>query len=346
MHLADALQPLLIALLLSFLCIPLLMRRVRLPRTLQFEMLAPEALSPRQAEYLAARDVELRELGYEPFATYRVTNLSGRNLLRTYFHPADTARCTVILLSTGKSISQQAYLEFNTEFADGTRLATRNAQITGIFKRMPNSFLQEYRDARNATELKRRHDRRAETLFAHGPIPLDPSQFFAIFQQEHAKLCDYQVEHRLLRFDLQHNLYYGTPLIALRGIANFFNPFADTFTPLRLIAGLLFGAGLPVIVVCYPRLTFSTLQPLLQALAGHGIHLSFGAVVLGAYIVAGVAVGLLFRQKIFIWSFLLGLVPMLLMRNSAGQPLIFMSVIMAWSGEVAFRLRARTQRLI
>jgi hypothetical protein len=339
--LREVLPGLLFTFLAALMLIPVLIRKIKLPRRLQFENVGPEALTPAQAQFLSARDAELAPLGLEPFATYRVTNLSGRNLLRTYFSAVEPTRCSVTVLSMGRSVSQQINIEFITHFADGTILTTRNLELSSVFKPMPKCVYQECRGLKDLAELKRRHDERSAAMRDRQPTFLDRSRFFQLFQQYHERWCEYERSEGLLRFDAESDLYRGTLGVALRGIGNFFNPLADNFTPWRLAAGLLLGAGVPVLVLRYPVQVMRWLSPLFGLAAAN-----FGAVLIGAYVIAGIAVGLIFRQKIFIWGYVLGVVAALAAPGNTGRGMYVMSLIMAWAAEITFRTRARAQKLI
>jgi hypothetical protein len=64
-----------------------------------------------------------------------------------------------------------------------------------------------------------------------------------------------------------------------------------------------------------------------------------------AYALAGVAAGLLFGHKSFIWAFLLAYVPTLLLPSATSHTL-GMSLMMAWVADLTFRLQGRRKRLV
>ena len=317
--------------------IPLILQKHWLPRELQFEQVPPEQLTPEQAKFFASYDAELGSLGYAPVFTYRVPNLQGKNLLRTYVNPAETARCSVTMLSFGTA--QQTYAEFVTQYADGTFFTTRNVDISSVFKRLPNSIVQDCRGVTRLAELKRRHDAKAQELLIQGPMFFNRDKFFDDFRNYHIRFCEYQQSQKLLNWEPATNLYRMTVRTALNGIRNFFNPLADNFTALRFVAGLVFGAGLPVLVMLEPQKSAHWLA----SVCGFSLGSAWLFLLLGSYVLSGIAIGLLFRQKTFIWAFLLGYLPALLLSN---RRMFGMSLLMAFSADVAFRVQSRARKLI
>jgi 4-amino-4-deoxy-L-arabinose transferase-like glycosyltransferase len=66
--------------------------------------------------------------------------------------------------------------------------------------------------------------------------------------------------------------------------------------------------------------------------------------VLLAYVVAGVAAGLLFGHKSFLWAFLLAFTPTLFL--SAPTHAVGMSLLVGWVAALTLRLQARRKRLV
>jgi hypothetical protein len=64
--------------------IPLILRNVRVPVELELEEIAEHELERRQTEFFTRWDDRLAAIGYRPALNYRVTNLQGANLVRSY----------------------------------------------------------------------------------------------------------------------------------------------------------------------------------------------------------------------------------------------------------------------
>ena len=76
--------------------VPIILKTIRLPRHLELQLIPDSQLTPKQHEFFASYDCKLKELGFEPFITYRMSNIpKSKNLLRTYLSSTEPTRCTV-----------------------------------------------------------------------------------------------------------------------------------------------------------------------------------------------------------------------------------------------------------
>ncbi|MBZ5627880.1 MAG: hypothetical protein LAO06_03345 [Acidobacteriia bacterium] len=316
--------------------IPTIMKKTMLPRDLQFEEVPPERLTPRQAEFLAGYDTQIRALGYDDFVTYRVTNLKGANICRTYFSRNSWSRCTVAAVTVEKKMST-SWIEFNSNFSDGTMLSTRNTQFSSPFSRPPYQIVQLYPGVSDPARLKASHDQRVESFAARGQVFIDRNNFFDEFRKGHQRNCEHQASKKLMRLD-GNGIYRATSRLALRAIVRFLNPFSDNFTPARAAAGLLLGAGLPFAV------TIASGPLALWASPHLGVTPEGGALLMtaGAFILTGVALGRLFQHKVFIWALLLGYLPTALMGGPYG---LSFSLLMAWTADLTQRVRSRRRAI-
>jgi hypothetical protein len=211
--------------------VPLILKRIRLPRRLQLETLADHQLTDKQREFFASYDSRLKDLGYTPFVTYRMSNIPGsKNLLRTYLSSTDPARCTVQVSAAAKGPVQFDQVQFITEHSDKSRTFTTNRSMSATFDCEPGKFVQECRGLRDVAELKRRHDQFSEQYRACGPVFTDPKNYLAQVQQYYENELTHQVNQKLLRLDAAKDEYRVTLKWALRIQRNMFNPFADNFT--------------------------------------------------------------------------------------------------------------------
>jgi len=315
--------------------VPLVLSKVRLPRHLQLELLSDNQLTPKQREFFATYDFKLKPMGYEPFITYRMSNIPGsKNLLRTYLSSVEPTRCTVQVSAAGDGPVQFSQVHFVTEFADKSRTFTTNRLNSETFDPDPGKFVLECRGLTDLAELKRRHEQFTEPYRARGPVFVDKNNFVALVKEQYEREVAHQVKRKLLRLDAVKDEYRVTVKWALRVQKNMFNPFADNFT-LTKLAGALAAASLPVLVS-------------LQQTQLHGsaqIDLGCISVLTLAYVVAGVAAGLLFGHKSFIWAFLLAYIPTLLF-PSATSHTVGMSLLMAWVADLTFRMHGRRKRLV
>jgi len=329
-------------LLFAVIGIPAITRGVWLPQDLEFRTLEEDALSAPQRAYFQALDLQLAPLGYRPRLVFEVSNLQGGNLTRVYQSEHEAAVASATCLRAAAVLpnappSAENYVEWSSRYEDGSVLTTRNASVSEVFDLMPHQIRQECRGERDLARLKSRHDRRAEPLRVRGPVFPHGRDLLADFRDYHRRWTAFQESRGLLRHDPEARLYRARARIAWRGVANYLNPLADNFTPLRLAAGLVLGAGLPalgVLAAASPELVRAAGRlSLPPALAAWGL-------LAVAFTAGGAAVGWLFSSKCFVWGLLLGYVPIRLLDPTPG--LDFLLVL--WMGAVAERVSRLLQQ--
>ncbi len=299
------------AVVLAFFVIglPLITRRVSVPRTIVFERVADHELTEGQARYFADLDPRLLAIGYRPVGDRRAVNMQGRALVRTYMCDADPAVITMNLLTSeveGAGEHPMNYLEIITRYADGTILSTRNAEISDVLATVPGHIIQERKDVGDPAKLKLAHDTRARDLLVHGPLHSRPDDFERAFDEFHERWCLHQIDRGLLvpRSDDPQRLR-PTVKAGLRGIANFVNPLADNFTVSRFVAAIVLGIVAPVAAVHWLRGQGWWVVTGLAAETGLSPELCATGCTAAVLSGVGVLVGTLFVGKAFIWGFLL-----------------------------------------
>jgi hypothetical protein len=302
--------------------IPLVMSKVKLPRRLQIECVGDGQLTPAQREFFAAYDLKLRELGYEPFATHRTTNLPLKALQRTYLSSSDTARCSVIAYTSAKGLVQFQFVQFITDYADDSEVMTTNYENSRMFSRQPDKFVQRCMGIDDVSELKRRHDAFAADYRNRGPVFTDPRTFIAEQQRRWDKEAAFYISQKQLQFNAARDQYAVTLAGVLRFHYNLLNPFADNFTWRKMALGLA-AACIPIWLGLQPSHTLQSLTL--------------------AYAALGVAAGLLFGLKSFVWAFLLAFIANLFVPD-AGVSMAGVSMVSAWLTDSTVRaLRRRKQ---
>jgi hypothetical protein len=315
--------------------VPIILKTIRLPRHLELQLVPDSQLTPKQYEFFASYDARLEALGFEPLTTYRMSNIpKSKNLLRTYLSSTEPTRCTVQISAAATGRVQLDQVHFVTEFGDESRTYTTNRLNSETFDREPDKFVMECRGLTDLSELKRRHDWFTEQYRARGPLFLDRNNFVALVKEEYEREVSHQVRQKLLWLDAAKDEYRVTLRWAMRMQRNMFNPFADNFT-LKKLAMALAAGSLPVLANLQQA---QLVQSMNQANAGWvpGVML--------AYVVAGVAAGLLFGHKSFLWAFLLALIPTFFLPVAVHN--VGMSLLMGWAADLTFRLEARRNRLV
>ena len=316
--------------------VPIILKKIRLPRHLEIEVLSDAQLTPKQREFFANYDTKLKELGFEPFTTYRLSNIrNSKNLLRGYLSSTEPTRCTVQISAANNGPVQFDQVNFVTEFADKSRTFTTNRQHSETFDPEPGKFVQECRGLADLSELKRRHEKFTDQYRMRGPVFVDRNNYINMMKEQYEREVSHQVRQKLLWLDAAKDEYRVTLRWALRIQRNIFNPFADNFT-LTKLAGAIAAGSLPVLV---------NLQQTQLVHSMHQANVGWIPLVMLSYAAAGVAAGLLFGYKSFIWAFLLAFLPTLIFPSATSHQ-VGMSLLMAWSADLTFRLHSRRKRLV
>jgi hypothetical protein len=319
--------------------LPLITRRVSVPRRIVFEDVGDHEMTGDQTRYFADLDPDLLEMGF------RTVNMQGRALVRTYMSDADPAIITMNLLTSGVEGANEHpmnFLEIVTRYGDGTVLSTRNAEISEVLDVLPMHVVQERKGVKDPGKLKLTHDKRARDLLIHGPLYSSPDDFVQVFDEFHERWCLHQIEKGLLvpRSDDPQRLR-PTVKAGLRGIANFLNPIADNLTMQRFLLAVVLGITVPAAAMAWlagPGLWLVDRTAAVSGLTPESCLLGcMGVLVTGV----GVVVGLLFVGKSFIWSFLLTYI---LLRLIGPAGLWATVALGLWSGIVANWAAGRRER--
>ena len=208
-------------------------------------------------------------------------------------------------------------------------------------------MIQERRGLRDPASLKRAHDVKAEEFRIREPVFSRADEFEQAFHQYHERWCEHQVSRGLLRVvDGDEDRLRPTVKAGVRGIGNFLNPFADNFTPLRLLLVAIFGLLCPGAAILWLGGTGSPVVERLSTLTGLDPIWCLIACLGVVFTVAGAVVGSLFVGKAFIWSFLLTYV---LLRILGPPGWVTTLTLSLWTGGVAgwaARMRERRSTLV
>jgi hypothetical protein len=327
--------------------VPLIRFGVWLPREVETQTLPDAALSDAQRAYYQPLDLALQASGFSPRLNFAVLNFPGPTLSRVYMADHDHAVLGAHLMRSrgafdaGRPTSHN-YLEWITKYQDGTTLYTRNAQLGNVFDRMPEQLIRECPGLADPAALKAVHDAKAQQLLQRGPLWAHGRDVLVDFRDFHRRFCDYQSARGLLVAGPGER-WHPTLRTALRGVWNFFNPFADNFTPLRFVVIVLVGAGLPALAawLTTPEAAY---RPPGVPVWNVSAPLRL-AVLAAAYTIAGAAVGWIFGLKTFIWATLLGYLPLRVLTPHPGIDLL-LALWMAIVAERVAAIRSRREMLV
>lgn len=326
------------ALLLAF-GVPAITRMVKVPRPLRIRTLPPDELSEEASVFFGLMDQKAEELRFHPVFDFTLPGFGVDNENRQYYRPdLATAFTASIHRSGGRTIRA---LEFTTPFLDGVEVSTTNAPVSMVFDVPPWHVVKRLPGLSDPASLLAAHERQLEERRRQGVQvrEYDESALGSEIEKSLARQMSHQVERGLFREDEESDLYVATPWVALRGIANFVNPFADEFTLFRFATG--FGLGLILFLGATLLVEPLGLEPIVRDLLGdrplRQSQIDF-ILYCPAFILGGLAIGFAFKDKGFLWGFLLSLPAILLLPARVASP-IFYSLIAAQSGKVANAIR-------
>jgi hypothetical protein len=286
--------------------VPLVKAAVKQPARCELEPVDPQTLSRAQTRWLRWLDERMTQIGFQPVATFRVANLGQRNLNRVFMSSADPAAGLATALThehEGTRLAQ-SYVEFCSEFADGTQVNSRSVKGSRLLAPPPRTIVFDHPWLPDPVALKARHDQHCQPHLVRGVVFPRPESFFDDFQEDWSHHMAHQVASGLLTPE-QQGYHRPTTRLAIRGVADFFNPFGDTFTLARLAAALLAGLALPMAALWALRLPeITAVAQLADALSlswSTGLTLALAP----ALLVAGGVLGWVFQGKSLIWCFLL-----------------------------------------
>jgi len=282
-----------------------------LPVQYEREFLQDTALSEAQRKYIAPIDAELRNLGYLPFYTLKVTNYTS-NLVRGYLNPVDCASCTLTIVEVRikvrntENLRTSHVVNFTTRFTNGKELVTRNMTNKSVMDAPDYKIMQECHNITSLATLKKRHDGKSASL---GAVPLPPPRSIESavdeFNKEHERFCAHQVRNGVLRFNDEGTAYLMTEKVFNRGIQNYFNPFAKRLSLAEILFSALVGAVLPLYGIL-------RLAPMMSERVPPGAPALFDPqhmVILFCYALTGVILGLITESQSYIWVMIITYIP-------------------------------------
>jgi hypothetical protein len=291
----------------ALLGVPVLRASIRVPRRMEIVQLADGELPPRVREYFERIESRLRTEGFNPIATFSVVNLPAHNVNRAYLSAGDPA----VALATVGSVDRDGvtvgarYLEFVTEFADGTTVNTRSAAIDDPFDLLPGYHRYVHPRISDPLVLKQEHAAHCEPFAVKEAQHCDPAAMLDRLRAYHLRWITHQEDRGLLRRLRGDDVQDGaTVRLALRGIASFFNPFAEGFTTSKFLLALALGFAAPVLAItALDRAELPVVSSLMHAtgLAEPLVRL----LVMAPILLAGAAAaGWIFTGHALLWGFL------------------------------------------
>ncbi len=317
--------------------IPRIKSKVSLPATFQWADIPEGKISDMARTLFSSTDGKARLLFFVPIKTFTIVGYSIPTELRLYYNENDATGLLATIFHAPKGTV--SLLEFTTRFADDSEVDTSNSPMSGVFvkpewvisEKFPaigeiGALYEKHRarvDARKALGIERRHQELGKLMDE--------------IKRSQERQMRFQAERGGLILDPQAGVYRAGSRMALAGIKNYLNPFADDFTALRFAVGLVVALGLAFAATALAEM-FDLQKVLRDALPGVSAgRIAFLAFCPG-FILAGLAIGRLFPRKGFLWGFIISIPAALLLPVESTNPL-YCSLLCAVSGHAANRLR-------
>ena len=288
--------------------VPILRAVIRVPRRMSIEPVSEADLSPAVREFFARVESRLRTEGFNPGATFRVVNLPGHNVNRAYISAGEP---TIAMATVGSSDQEGVavgarYVEYVTEYADGSIVGTRSAAAEDPFDLLPGQHRFVHPQIEDPLALKAKHIEHCEAFVLKEAQHCERDAVLDRLRDFHMRWVAHQEDRGLLRRLPEDPDQDGaTARLAIRGLATYFNPFAEGFTTRKLVSALVLGFALPVTAIAALALPEVPIVPSLVAATGLAESL-VTLLVMAPILLAGAAVvGWIFTGNALLWGFLM-----------------------------------------
>jgi len=282
--------------------VPLILSTVRVPRRLEFEEVPDEELSDDQLRWFTSLGDRLREVGFEPAATFRAPTLPSLNLSRAFVNGrAGSVACAMAIRDERPaSVLSDNLLEITSEFGDGTFVNTRSRAITDLFDPVPG-YQRHIHLTRDPLALHRHHERHCRERTATSARSLSADRVLPRLTEFHERWIAHQMQRGLLR-ERDTKWCGATVRLALCGVVSFFNPFGDRFSLARLLAGLAAGLAAPLLAALALSQPNVQVVSEIQSIVPMSNHLA-EILALAPVLLAGAAsVGWIFESRAVVWA--------------------------------------------
>ncbi|HYL84998.1 MAG TPA: hypothetical protein VE263_12245 [Candidatus Angelobacter sp.] len=284
----------------------------RIPMRFAFEEVPAEKLTQAQKDYMKPVDDQLAALNYFPLATFRITNFNfGTTLHRRYGNPTDPVSCALTIVEVKAKVGETEAVKnswkvkFASKFPDKRILTTSSKSLKSLFDQPPWRIAQNYPNATNLSELKRKHDARARELGAPISPAQDIAKIFEELQAEHERHSNFQVERGIYRVAPEGGAYAISEKIHLRALRNHYLPFGRRLSFSKLLFSALVGAVFPLFGILKLSPMLGALHTNLQFLELAGAQLAVAA----CYVAAGMVIGYVCEGQKLTWIYLITYVP-------------------------------------
>lgn len=267
----------------------------RFDRSLTFEDVEIEKISKLDQAFFDSQDRFAQRFGFSKQLESLIHGYGGEFYIRFYTRTDGTTLTVGVLFPMAGSA--QNCLELSTIF-EGMRIYTLNLQISEFCPQPPWMKMFIHPGAVDGETLLNLHRQHVADNVKTGTPLAKHGSFYDECQKHHSRYQDYQVERGYYKIGSTGQIVSPTLKMAMRGVINFFNPFADNFTPVNLAKVYLGSMSLIFMGwMCY----FSDLGGWIDDPTYSLLARSF---LLGlSYMTAGSIIGYVFKAKSFIWSF-------------------------------------------
>jgi hypothetical protein len=243
-----------------------LMKTISLPARLGIQPMKEEELGDAQRRWFAELDGLLGSQGFRPALTCVATNLPSKNITRMYLSSGEPTIAVASALSQTKGDVQLAksYVEFATDFEDGSSVLTTTVLEQGGILPHPQGRVFRHPTARSPLALKRKHDEHVRPLLARGARFHGADALAEVVETDYARKLEHNVE--LKRFRRDGDKLRLTFRNAVKVVVQYLNPFSEQAWDVRVAIALVL-ALVPTLGTSILSVGQLGWMPMVQALA-------------------------------------------------------------------------------
>ncbi|GEM_PF-6990792 len=314
-----------------------LIRQIHLPRKLVFQDIDEAELSDSARDRLARVDEDVRDIGFEPVASFTVPGLAAVNENRLYWSQKHKTRL-VASFTTFRG-RPSLFLEFVSAFENHDQLNTTNIQRVSYLAIPSWSEIDRHPDTDNAGEIFRIHLENLDRQLKNGKALKDisRSRLKEEIIAEQVRLMDFQVEKRRFRLDEKKDRYEGTWRIAPASVAFYLDPRAGGIPGRKAGAMILLACVICSIFVLLVRCL--ELDSMLGEIFPAIIPPKLGFLAYcPAFIISGLIVGWLIPKRGFVFGLVTSLAGLIFLPATVSSKL-FLPLISGQSGLLLNRIK-------
>jgi len=292
---------LILGVLVIFFGLPLIVRSIDYPGSIEFRSVEPDELGPAQTEYLEKRETELRQAGFTGGPIFTIQGFENTNISEMFTDEQGNI-ATTSLISRSDGTDHKGYLEFMTAYEADRFLITKSSASFEMFYDPPGITTVNYFRILGVRPLLQRHMQLRQSFnspeYAVRYVKLE--QVKELQQSVQARTIIYQEERGILRHEAASGRLKGTYRLGLAILSHALSLSAvDSGWRVKTVP---FLTGMACVLAISSLTSFGSSN----LASNHFLHvLILAALFLGC----GGITGIFFIRKALAWTLLSALIP-------------------------------------